>query len=67
MRKVRTVKLLRITVIMFNGDIILLYIAVQQEKTQQNLLHGVESFDKAALKPTDTVEKIILPAPEGDY
>lgn len=39
--------------------------AVQQEKTQQNLLHGVESFDKSALKPTDTVEKIILPATEG--
>ncbi len=40
--------------------------AVQQEKTQQNLLHGVESFDKSALKPTDTVEKIILPATEGN-
>jgi hypothetical protein len=29
------------------------------------LLHDVESFDKSALKPTDTVEKITLPATEG--
>lgn len=42
------------------------YAAVQQEKTQQNLLHGVESFDKSALKHTDTKEKIILPATEGN-
>lgn len=41
-------------------------VAVQQEKTQQNLLHGVESFDKDALKHTDTKEKIILPAAEGE-
>ena len=39
---------------------------MQQEKTHQNLLQGVESYDKTALKPTDTVEKIILPDPEGD-
>lgn len=40
-------------------------VAVQLEKTQQNLLHGLESFDKSALKPTETMEKIILPATEG--
>lgn len=39
---------------------------VQQEKQQQNLLHGVESFDKSALKHTDTQEKGVLPDPEGD-
>lgn len=39
---------------------------MQQEKTHQNLLQGVESYDKTALKPTDTVEKIVLPDPEGD-
>lgn len=47
-------------------SIFYVHTAVQQEKTQQNLLHGVESFDKSALKPTDTKEKIILPATEGN-
>ena len=31
------------------------------------MLHGVESFDKAALKPTETQEKIVLPDPEGNF
>jgi Thymosin beta-4 family len=47
--------------------VILFSLVVHQEKTQQNLLHGVESFDKAALKPTETQEKIVLPDPEGNY
>jgi len=38
---------------------------VKLEKTQQNLRMGVESFDRTALKPTDTVEKDILPGTEG--
>jgi len=37
---------------------------VQLEKTQQNLRLGVQSFDKTALKPTDTVEKVVLPGTE---
>ena len=39
---------------------------VQQEKAQQNLLQGVHSFDKAALKRTDTKEKVVLPDTEGE-
>ena len=39
---------------------------VKLEKTQQNLRIGVESFDKTALKHTDTVEKVILPGTEGN-
>ena len=38
---------------------------LQQEKAQQNLLQGLETFNKSALKPTDTVEKLVLPDPEG--
>lgn len=38
---------------------------VKLEKTQQNLRLGVESFDRTALKPTDTIEKVVLPGTEG--
>jgi len=37
---------------------------VKLEKTQQNLRLGVESFDRTALKPTDTIEKVVLPGTE---
>ena len=43
----------------------MLYADVKLEKTQQNLRLGVESFDRTALKPTDTVEKVVLPGTEG--
>ncbi|ENN74059.1 hypothetical protein YQE_09350, partial [Dendroctonus ponderosae] len=39
-------------------------LAVQQEKTHQNLLSGVEHFDKTTMKHAQTSEKIILPNTE---
>jgi hypothetical protein len=33
----------------------------------QNLLEGVEHFDKATMKPTQTQEKNPLPDPEGRW
>lgn len=42
-------------------------LAVQQEKTLQNLIHGVEQFDKSSMKHTETAEKIILPDSQGKY
>lgn len=41
------------------------YIAVQQEKTHQNLLNGVEHFDKSSMKHTTTAEKVVLPDSKG--
>lgn len=40
-------------------------IAVQQEKTLQNLLNGVEHFDKSSMKHTTTAEKVVLPDSKG--
>lgn len=40
---------------------------VRQEKVHQNLLEGVEHFDKATMKPTQTQEKNPLPDPEGRW
>lgn len=40
-------------------------VAVMQEKVHQNLISGVEGFNKAAMKHTLTQEKNILPDPEG--
>lgn len=40
---------------------------VKQEKVHQNLLEGVEHFDKATMKPTQTQEKNPLPDPEGRW
>lgn len=40
-------------------------IAVQQEKTHQNLLSGVEHFDKSSMKHTTTTEKVVLPDSKG--
>lgn len=42
-------------------------IAVQQEKAHQNLLNGVEHFDKSTMKHTTTEEKNPLPDPAGTY
>ena len=39
--------------------------AVMQEKVHQNLISGVEGFDKASMKHTTTQEKNVLPDPEG--
>lgn len=38
---------------------------VKQEKTHQNLLTGVESFNKDKLKDVTPEEKTHLPSPEG--
>jgi hypothetical protein len=38
---------------------------VQQERVHQTLLEGVEQFDKASMKHTETQEKNPLPDPEG--
>ena len=43
-----------------------MYSDIESEKTHQNLLQGVESYDKSSLKPAETQEKIILPAKEGN-
>lgn len=40
-------------------------IVVLQEKVHQNLLNGVEHFDKATMKHAETQEKNILPDPQG--
>lgn len=36
-------------------------LVVLQEKNHQNLLNGVESFDKSSMKHAATAEKIVLP------
>lgn len=41
------------------------YIVVQQEKVHQNLLNGVEHFDKSTMKHAMTQEKNSLPDTEG--
>lgn len=38
---------------------------VLQEKTHQNLLNGVEGFDKSSMKHATTAEKIVLPDVAG--
>lgn len=38
---------------------------VQQEKTHNNLIQGVESFERKSLIPTEVNEKIVLPNAEG--
>lgn len=43
------------------------YIVVLQEKVHQNLLNGVEHFDKATMKHAETQEKNPLPDPEGIF
>lgn len=40
---------------------------VAAEKAHQNLLDGVEHFDKSQMKHTTTEEKNILPPIEGFY
>lgn len=40
-------------------------VVVHQEKVHQNLLDGVEHFDKATMKHAETQEKNPLPDPEG--
>jgi len=35
------------------------------EKAQQAVLKGVEGFDPASLKPTETQEKVVLPGAAG--
>ena len=39
---------------------------VQQEKTHNALLQGVEKFDSEQLKKTETQEKNRLPSPDGN-
>ena len=40
---------------------------VQQEKAHQNLLNGVEHFDKSSMKHAETQEKNPLPDPAGIF
>lgn len=42
-----------------------LNIDVVQEKIHQNIVTGVEAFDKTALHHTETKEKAVLPSTEG--
>lgn len=42
-------------------------LVVQQEKTIQGILNGVEQFDKGAMKHTTTEEKNVLPDSQGTY
>lgn len=44
-----------------------MYSVVQAEKQHQNLLNGVEHFDKSCMKHTETAEKNPLPPIEGLY
>lgn len=39
--------------------------AIAQEKTEQELMSGIEGFDAGKLKPTETQEKNPLPDPSG--
>lgn len=39
--------------------------AVQLEKTHLDLINGVESFDKSAMKHATTAEKVVLPDVTG--
>lgn len=47
--------------------ILLCMLAVLQEKTHQTLLTGVEQFDKASMRHTETTEKLVLPNKEGKF
>lgn len=47
--------------------ILLCMLAVLQEKTHQTLLTGVEQFDKASMRHTETAEKLVLPNKEGKF
>ena len=40
---------------------------IESEKSHQNLLQGVENYDKSSLKPAETLEKSVLPAKEGKF
>lgn len=43
------------------------WIDVATEKTQQNLIHGIEEFDPTKLKHAETQEKNPLPDKDGLY
>lgn len=43
------------------------YLDVAVEKSQQNLIHGIEAFDATKLKHAETEEKNPLPDQEGMY
>lgn len=38
---------------------------MQAERVHQNLLNGLEDFDKSTMKHTETLEKVCLPNSEG--
>lgn len=42
-------------------------LVVLQEKNHQNLLNGVEGFDKSSMKHATTAEKIVLPDVAGTH
>lgn len=44
---------------------IFLLTAIVKEKTEQELINSISDFKMDALKPTETVEKLILPTKDG--
>lgn len=44
-----------------------LFLVIEAEKGQQNLIAGIENFDPAKLKHTVTEEKNPLPTKESKY
>ena len=44
-----------------------MWVDIESEKTHQTLLQRVESYDKSTLKPAETIEKVVLPAKEGNF
>jgi hypothetical protein len=57
------------TFFLFRGSLyIKIYFpAIETEKSQQNLMEGIESFDPKKLKHTETQEKNPLPTKEGAF
>lgn len=50
--------------ILINVHFFLQLLAIQQEKGQQQLIAGIESFDTGKLKHAETMEKNTLPTKE---
>lgn len=44
---------------------VFVYLDVEQERTHNALIAGVENFKPSSLKRTDTKEKIVLPNAQG--
>ena len=51
--------------LIYNILVLLYYTDIESEKKHNVLLERLDSYDKSALKPTETQEKIVLPTSEG--